>query len=123
MGLRFLQEPGSRETVVQVLDVERIKVDPRVAIRFPAPRARRWQVLPFAVSDDRVLVAAADSYLGQAQQVLERCYRQEVVVSLAEPEPLRRVIERVYSAADTLGLDEDRAAGVVGPASGELDAV
>ncbi|MEM6552376.1 MAG: ATPase, T2SS/T4P/T4SS family [Planctomycetota bacterium] len=106
IGVRFLpDEPGvgEHEDPDRQLDIERVKVDPQVAMRFPATRARRWQVLPFAANDERVMVAAADVALDRAGPALDRCYRREVEVHEVEPEALRRTIERVYAGADALG--------------------
>ncbi|MEL6714021.1 MAG: ATPase, T2SS/T4P/T4SS family, partial [Planctomycetota bacterium] len=100
VGIRFLREEAMPYGLDASIAIDRVKVDPRVAMRFPAARARRWQVLPFAASDDHVMVAAADAFLGQAQSALDRCFRKEVQVHAVDPETLRRVIERVYAGAD-----------------------
>ncbi|MEM6571783.1 MAG: ATPase, T2SS/T4P/T4SS family [Planctomycetota bacterium] len=110
LGVRFLAEDAAPQDADGRLNIDRIKVNPRVAMRFPAARARRWQVLPFAADDDRVMVAAADEFLGQAQAALDRCYRKDVEVRVADPDALRRVIERVYAGADGLDASIDRSA-------------
>ncbi|MEM8710406.1 MAG: ATPase, T2SS/T4P/T4SS family [Planctomycetota bacterium] len=107
-GLRFLAEEVAPEEAPDRINIERVKVNPRVAMRFPAARARRWQVLPFAESEDTVVVAAADSFLGQARTPLDRLYRKDVEVQVVDADALRRVIERVYAGADGLTTDGDR---------------
>jgi type II secretory ATPase GspE/PulE/Tfp pilus assembly ATPase PilB-like protein len=102
IGVRFLAEDAHAQGL-HTLDVERIKVDPKVALRLPGARARRWQVLPFAATDDRVMVAAAaDTLLPQTRAALDRTYRREIQVHVAESDALRRVIERSYAGGDVL---------------------
>ncbi|MEM9108748.1 MAG: ATPase, T2SS/T4P/T4SS family [Planctomycetota bacterium] len=115
LGVQFLNDesidldPGQPDLG---LDIERVKVDPQVAMRFPAARARRWQVLPFAANEDCVMVAAADAILDRAGPALDRCYRREVEVHVVEPEALSRVIERVYAGAEALGASADYSSSV-----------
>jgi type II secretory ATPase GspE/PulE/Tfp pilus assembly ATPase PilB-like protein len=111
IGVRFLAD-ASADDDFELLDVDRVKVDPQVAMRFPATRARRWQVLPFAANEDCVMVAAADTFLAQARPALDRCYRREIEVHLADPDALRRVIERVYAGADAISAATDRGASI-----------
>ncbi|MEM9347604.1 MAG: ATPase, T2SS/T4P/T4SS family [Planctomycetota bacterium] len=110
IGVRFLSDDSVSIDALDPktsLDIERVKVDPQVAMRFPAARARRWQVLPFAASDECVIVAAADTVLDRAGPALDRCYRREVQVHAVDPDALSRVIERVYAGADALGAGTD----------------
>ena len=125
IGVRFLSEGDGPSKPTGLLDIDQIKVNPRVAMRFPAARARRWQVLPFAASDERVIVAAADAHLGQARAALDRCYRKEIEVHEADPDALRRAIERIYAGADSLssGADLGASADAVTMDEGETDAV
>lgn len=111
IGVRFLPEESVADDAAR-LDIERVKVDPQVAMRFPAARARRWQVLPFAANDDHVMVAAADTSFARARPALNRCYRREIEVHATEPDALRRVIERVYAGADALAAVPDRGVSV-----------
>jgi len=111
IGVRFLSDDAQDEPAA-LLDIERVKVDPQVALRFPAARARRWQVLPFAANDHCVMVAAADTFIAQARPALNRCYRREVQVHQVESEALRRVIERVYAGAHALITGNDRGASI-----------
>ncbi|MEM6671922.1 MAG: ATPase, T2SS/T4P/T4SS family [Planctomycetota bacterium] len=108
LGVRFLPDEPPLNDATDALDIDRVKVNPRVAMRFPAARARRWQVLPFAASDDCIMVAAADTFIGQARTALDRCYRQEIRVHVTDPDALRRAIERVYAGADALAVGADR---------------
>ncbi|MGB0330547.1 MAG: GspE/PulE family protein, partial [Planctomycetota bacterium] len=80
---------------------------------------------PFAASDERVIVAAADAHLGQARAALDRCYRKEIEVHEADPDALRRAIERIYAGADSLssGADLGASADAVTMDEGETDAV
>ena len=129
IGVRFLAGGDAQVEGTGSLDVARVKVDPKVALRLPAARARRWRVLPFAGTDDRVLVAAAtDNLLPQVRAALDRAYRREIQVRVAAPEALRRMIERVYAGADALSAGTDwgattDTAGNAGAGADEPDAV
>ncbi|MEO0475989.1 MAG: ATPase, T2SS/T4P/T4SS family [Planctomycetota bacterium] len=106
IGVRFLaDDPIAADAVSPEagLDIERVKVDPQVAMRFPAARARKWQVLPFAANDNCVMVAAVDTLLDRAGPALDRCYRKEIQIHAVDPEALSRVIEQVYAGADAIG--------------------
>ncbi|MEM8884616.1 MAG: ATPase, T2SS/T4P/T4SS family [Planctomycetota bacterium] len=107
IGVRFLTETSTPDDT-GLLQIDQVKIDPQVAIRFPAAHARRWQVLPFAANDGSVLVAAADTFLAQARTALDRCYRREIEVHVADPDVLQRVIERVYAGAEALAAATDR---------------
>ncbi|MEM9419136.1 MAG: ATPase, T2SS/T4P/T4SS family [Planctomycetota bacterium] len=109
LGIRFvavdLDADASGDASGRDIDIARVRVDPQVALRFPAERARRWEVLPFAVSEDHVLVAVATEPQPRALSALERCYRREVRLHTTTADALTATIGRVYSGAESLALD------------------
>ncbi|MEM1090674.1 MAG: GspE/PulE family protein [Pseudomonadota bacterium] len=116
VGVRFVSDKLLDSDTPQ-LDIARVKVDPQVALQLPAARARQWQVLPFATSDDSVMVAATSPLVPKVETVLNRAFRREIKPHMVDADALSRVIDRVYAGADALAL------GTAGPAEGELDAV
>ncbi|MEM9882006.1 MAG: ATPase, T2SS/T4P/T4SS family [Planctomycetota bacterium] len=105
LGIRFVAADAADGATGPEIDIARVRIDPQVALRFPAERARRWEVLPFAVSEDRVLVAAAAEPEPRAMSALERCYRLEVGLHTATPDALTATIGRVYAGAESLAID------------------
>ncbi|MEM1108870.1 MAG: ATPase, T2SS/T4P/T4SS family [Planctomycetota bacterium] len=109
LGIRFVSQDGADDAsggaADPEIDIARVRVDPQVALRFPAERARRWGVLPFAMAEDEVLVAAAEEPEPRAMSALERCFRREVRLHAAATEALIATIARVYSGAESLALD------------------
>ncbi|MEM9386637.1 MAG: GspE/PulE family protein [Pseudomonadota bacterium] len=99
------------------LDIARVRVDPHVALLLPAARARQWQVLPFATSEEAVVVAVAGPLSPKVETVLNRTYRRDIKLHTVDAESLGKVIERVYAGADALSI------GAEGGDDGELDAV
>ena len=97
LEIRLLEGPSDTHWV----DIDEVRIDPAVAMRFPADRARRWRVLPFATTDDAVLVASADALCTRALPVLRRCYRRPVDVHVADAEALEAAIDRIYAAVAT----------------------
>ncbi|MEM9305309.1 MAG: GspE/PulE family protein [Pseudomonadota bacterium] len=120
IGVEFVTDPTLDEDASR-LDIERIKIDPQIALQLPAARARQWQILPFAADDDAVMVATADELLPKAETLLSRSYKRDVKAHLVDAEGLSRVIERVYAGADAMAAGGASAQLVDGQE--ELDAI
>ncbi|MCA8960869.1 MAG: type II/IV secretion system protein [Planctomycetes bacterium] len=90
------------------LDVGRVRVDPAWALRVPATLALRRQVLPFACVDEEVHVACANVADTAALKAIERHVPRSLRPVAAEPDSLRRVLQRVFggSAATAEVADE-----------------
>lgn len=90
---------GTTAVSLDPLDIDRVKIDAALALRMPAQRAARWQVLPFATDDDRVLVAAAGVPQPRTVSAIQRLYGKVPELHLADPERLARAIDRIYSGS------------------------
>lgn len=80
----------------EILDLDQVRVDPTCALKIAAPLAVRRQVLPFAVVDGHVYVACLDPEDRSALQAVERAVQLPVRPQRAEPESLRRALDRLF---------------------------
>ncbi len=80
----------------EMLDLDQVRIDPTCALKIPAPLAVRRQVLPFAVVDGHVYVACLNPEDRSALQAVERAVQLPVRPQRAEPESLRRALERLF---------------------------
>lgn len=90
-------DPEQRFASSGPLDMSRVKIDPSCAMRIPAEIAQRHQILPFVELRGRVYVACADPRDTAAVGAVERHLNQPVQAVAAEPQSLRRLIQRVFS--------------------------
>src|SRR5262249_28885915 len=67
------------------------------ALRVPPHVALRRQVLPFAFADGKVHVACANVQDASALQAVEKALAAPVQLEPAEPDSLRRALDRVYA--------------------------
>ena len=88
--------PLSSADTVRLLNVDDLRIDPMLAMRVPANLALRRSILPFAISDKKVLVACANPLDRAGLEAAERYLGTSVTALHAEPESLRRVLQRVY---------------------------
>jgi len=102
------------------LDLDRIKIDPAVALSIPAAVAIRRQVLPFSVRGEEVYIACADAGDSAGIDAVQKLTGKKPVVRLADPESLRRAIARVYSDANRGSLGRAGAAEAPGEDAVEL---
>ncbi len=79
----------------ELLDMDKIRIDPAWAIRVPASLALRRQVLPFACVGGQVYVACADPTDRSTLGAVERSLRSPICARPAEPASLRRALDRV----------------------------
>ncbi len=99
-------EPQAAER--ELLDMDKICIDPSWAMRVPASLALRRQVLPFACADGQVYVACADPADRSSLEAVERSLRLPICARQAEGGSLRRALDRVFDSILT----------VAGPQSG-----
>lgn len=94
----------------ELLNMDRVKIDPTIALRVPGKLALRRMLLPFARQDDHVLVACLDPQDDQGMQAVERYVESAVIPCPAEKESLEAAIHRVYIASlDGLDTSGDTA--------------
>ncbi len=89
--------PAATQTAEhELLDMDKIRIDPAWAIRVPASLALRRQVLPFACVGGQVYVACADPTDRSTLEAVERSLRSPICARRAEPASLRRALDRVF---------------------------
>jgi general secretion pathway protein E len=99
-----------------VLDLDQVRIDPACALRIPAPLALRRQVLPFAVVDGQVYVACLNPDDRSALQAVERALQLPVRAQPADPESLRRALDRLFGGGSAPAAAPTAAPGPVRPA-------
>ncbi|MFN4259448.1 MAG: GspE/PulE family protein [Gemmataceae bacterium] len=87
-----------------LLDLDRIKIDPALALNVPPSLALRRQVLPFGTHEGHVHVACANPNDSSALQALERLLSMPVRAEKAEPNSLKRALNRVYGSPQLAAL-------------------
>ncbi|MEC8556595.1 MAG: GspE/PulE family protein [Planctomycetota bacterium] len=80
----------------QELDMSRVRVDPKWALKIPASLALRKQVIPICKIRDQVVIACEDIEDAAAKRQLDRILDCEMRLITAEPQSLRAAIKRVY---------------------------
>ena len=106
----------------EMLNAEKLRIDPNWALRIPATLALRRSMLPFALSEnkDKVVVACLDPTDRQGLEALERYLGKPVLPRRAEPEALKRVLQRVYPDPTAPGIKPATAADAArGPETDE----
>jgi type IV pilus assembly protein PilB len=111
-GVEYVELPRDADCV-GLLNLDRVKIDPRVALKVSASLAVRRQVLPFALAEGKVHVACVNPTDTAALQAIEKMIGSPVQVEPAEPESLKRALDRVYG-------DLSNAAAPVRPRSVDL---
>jgi len=81
-----------------LLDMDEVVIDPACALKVPAPLALRRQVLPFASLDGHVYVACLNADDTTALEAVQRAVRMPVHPQPAEPESLRRALNRIFGS-------------------------
>jgi len=80
-----------------LIDPEKLRIDPNWALRLPASLALRRSMLPVALdASNKVLVVCADPFDQAGLEAVERYLGTPVNARRAEPEALRKVLQRVY---------------------------
>ena len=100
-------EPLEELEIPTLLDMRRVRIDPLWALRVPASLSIRRQVLPFSLVDGEVHVACADPGDTAALKAVERHVGRPLRALPAEPESLRRALQRVYGDASSSADPED----------------
>ena len=108
------------DTVQQeLLDMDQVIVDPACALKVPAALALRRQVLPFASIDGQMFVACVDAQDTNALQAVERAVKQTVRPQQAEPESLKRALNRIFGGGPSGTAARPRTADARGTADRE----
>ena len=103
----------SRDTeCAGLLNMDKVKVDPAVALRLPPAVALRRQVLPFAITDGHAFVACLNPMDGAALHAVEKALSLPVRAEPAEPQSLVRALDRVYGDPSGDGDSRMRARSV-----------
>lgn len=97
------------------VDLDRIRIDPALALRIPVSLALRRRVLPFAVLKKQVYVACADTTDIASMEAIARFTGLPVVPVQVDSEMLGRALTRVYGDA------RHRAATTTSLEGGEAD--
>ena len=105
------------------LDMNRVRVDPKWALKIPAALALRKQVMPLCKISDEVIVACEDIEDSAAQRQLERILDCQLRLLTAEPQSLRAAIKRVYGNLSSAGSNPARAGGSAAQSIESDDAV
>lgn len=92
-GIKFVDLSGDSSTL---LDLQRVRVDPELALRLPPNLALRRLVLPFAVKDGRALVACANDKDAPTLQAVSRHLQMPIEARLADIETLKAIVSKVY---------------------------
>ncbi|MCS6852989.1 MAG: GspE/PulE family protein [Gemmataceae bacterium] len=82
----------------KLLDLDKVKIDPAVALLVSPTLALRRQVLPFARHNGFAQVACANPHDTHTLHVVERQLQMPVRAEQAEPESLKRALQRVYGS-------------------------
>lgn len=80
------------------LQMDEVRVDPMLALRVPANLAVRREMLPFLDWKGRVHVACSDTRDAVSLGAIQRAFDHPVEAVPAEPESLRRALNRIYGA-------------------------
>ena len=97
------------------VDLDRVRIDPALALRIPVSLALRRRVLPFAVLQKQVYVACAETGDTASLEAIARFTGLPVVAVRVDSEMLGRALTRVYGDA------RHRAATTSSPDGGEVD--
>ena len=87
----------------ELLDMDRVRIDPAWALRVPAVLALRRLVLPFAFFEGSVHVACADPADATAFEAIERFTGQKARPVPAEKASLQRALNRIFGDAPRNG--------------------
>ena len=79
-----------------LLQLDSVKIDPVFALRLAPSLALRRNLLPFAADEKHVYVACQEIPDPATTQSLEKLFGQPLKFEIAEPNALKRTLERVY---------------------------
>jgi len=100
VGIQYVELPRDADCL-GLLNMDKVKIDPALALRVPASLAIRRNVLPFALADGKVHVACLDVRDRAALQAVEKLLAAPVSAEPAEPESLKRALDRVFGDTAT----------------------
>lgn len=79
----------------ELIDMDRVSLDPAFSLRIPASLALKKKVIPIAVKNQKVYVACEEED-PQTLRLIQRYYGMMIEAKLAEPESLQRAIHQMY---------------------------
>ncbi|MGR9073520.1 MAG: GspE/PulE family protein [Gammaproteobacteria bacterium] len=94
-GIEFLQHVDLNPAEHR-LDVASLRIDPVYALRLPGNIARRQKALPFIENDGAIQVACCKRGNQALKTLLERLFKQPVVLWECDEGPLTDALQRVY---------------------------
>lgn len=124
LGVKVANSPG---VSLEPIDLDHVKINAATALQLPAERASRWQIMPFARTEDRVLVASTRVPEGRCLSAIQRLYGVVPEIHIAPQEQLARMIDRTYAGLGQTAERSLRAGGTLdiesarGESSSSLD--
>jgi general secretion pathway protein E len=95
VGIQYVELPHDADCL-GLLNMDKVKIDPSLALRVPANLAIRRNILPFALADGKVHVACLNVRDSAALQAVEKLLAAPLCPEPAEPESLKRALDRVF---------------------------
>jgi type II secretory ATPase GspE/PulE/Tfp pilus assembly ATPase PilB-like protein/8-oxo-dGTP pyrophosphatase MutT (NUDIX family) len=91
-------EVAARHLRIEVADVSLVSIEAREKV--PEALARRFSILPLAVSDSTLHIATADPLDIDCEKILAFATSRRVQMSLSSPTRIRERIDEIYTHAD-----------------------
>lgn len=88
------------------IDLSQVRIDPKWALRLPASLALRKRLLPLALLDGRLHVACVDPSDTATLSSLSRFFEHEIQPVPADPESLRKALNRIFGGMSLPGSAE-----------------
>ena len=107
----------------ELLNLEKLRIDPNWALRIPASLALRRAMMPFAMSEKKVLVACADPADRPGLDAVEKYVGMPVLPRRADPDALRKMLQRVYPDPTAPAIRPQTAAESARAPEGDDDAI
>ena len=94
-GIEFIDHTGF-DPESHHLDVDSLRIDPVQALRLPANIAKRQKALPIVALNNTVHVACCDRQNVGLMTLLERMFKQPIMLWTCEESALKKVLDQVY---------------------------
>jgi len=108
-----VSDPRPSGETKALLDMRLVRIDPLWALRVPPALAVRRQVLPFSLVEGRVHVACANPGDAAALKAIERYIDRPLTPVAAEPDALRRALQRVHGDPGAAPVDPEHPVALV----------
>ena len=113
----------AERAVPELLNLDKLRIDPNWALRVPASLALRRAMMPFAMADKKILVACADPADRQGLDAVEKYVGLPVLARRADPDALRKMLQRVYPDPAAPAIRPQTAADATRAGDGDDDAI